>query len=159
MDQVGTVGHVEHVLVRPTLVKHAIEVGTNDPLVALVEAGIEIEDRLSRAIDEAARFAMRHRAIAADQIVRELDDHPNPAKPAALEKCGAKLRDGFDLIFRHRELPRQTWVFRIQFRADGVPKCWLPKAPLAVAIRTTLIVVRRRACRRDRRDQSSSTYS
>ena len=54
-----------------------------------------------------------------ERVQRELDDHPNPAKPAALEKCGAKLRDGFDLIFRHRELPRQTWVFRIQFRADG----------------------------------------
>src|ERR1043165_1698912 len=48
--------------VRPALLQDAIEVRLHDALVAIVESGEELDDRFARAIDEAARLAMRDRA-------------------------------------------------------------------------------------------------
>ena len=87
---------------RPALAQHAIEVRAHDGFIAGVDAGEELEDGLARTIDEAACFAMRHRAVAADQVERQLDDHPNTTEPAALEECGGDLRVRFVFEFRHR---------------------------------------------------------
>src|SRR5262245_9483987 len=77
---------VEGLFARPALGEHALEVGANRALVAQREAGMEIEDGLAREFDQAARLAMGDRRVAADQVERELHDHANPAKLAALEK-------------------------------------------------------------------------
>src|SRR4051795_8623199 len=63
---------------------------------------MQFEDRFARAIDQAARLAMRDRHVAADEIHRQLDDHPNTAESSALEECGADLRQRFGLEFWHR---------------------------------------------------------
>src|SRR5947207_2724034 len=65
---------------------------------------MQIEDRFARAFDQAARFAIRDCRIAADQIHRQLHDHPNAAEPAPLEERGAHLRRRFSLEFRHRSV-------------------------------------------------------
>src|SRR3954451_2030658 len=60
---------------------------------------MQFEDRFARAIDQAARLAMRDRHVAADEIHRQLDDHTNTAESSALEECGADLRQRFGLEF------------------------------------------------------------
>ena len=37
-------------------------------------------------MNQAMRFAVGDRDVAADEIVRQLDDHANPAEPAALDE-------------------------------------------------------------------------
>ena len=70
---------VERLFMRPAAGQNALKVRPDDPLVALFEAGMELEDRFSGAADQAPRFAMRHGHIAADEIERELDDHSDAA--------------------------------------------------------------------------------
>src|SRR6185436_8259769 len=77
---------------RPALLQHAHEMRLDRALVPIFESGKQLEDGLPRAFDEAARLAMRHRAIAADQVERELDDHANTTEPSAIEECGGDLR-------------------------------------------------------------------
>src|SRR5262245_28260372 len=79
----------ERRFVRPPLHEHALEVRGDDPLVAQFETGMEIEDRFARAVDQATGLAMRDRHVAADQVQRQLDDHPDAAKSAPLVKSGA----------------------------------------------------------------------
>src|SRR5687768_5934792 len=108
VDQfVGT--GVTDLFVRPALLQHALKVRLDDALVTHLETGEELEDGLARALDEAARLTMGDRAITADQIQRELDDHPDTTEPPALEKCGVVLRLRLVFEFRHRVLsPAQT---------------------------------------------------
>ena len=87
---------------RPALAEHPFEVRTDDAVVTLFERGVQFEDRFARAIDQSARLAMRDRHVAADEIHRQLDDHPNTAESSALEERGADFRHRFGLKFRHR---------------------------------------------------------
>src|SRR5437762_3095731 len=66
-----------------------------------METGMEVEDGLARAVDEAAGLAVRHGHVAADEVQRELDDHPDAAKSAPLVKGGADFRRRIDFKFRH----------------------------------------------------------
>src|SRR4051794_33726490 len=79
IDQFGAAG-TEQLGVWPALAEHPFEVRPNDAVVTLFERGMQFEDRFARAIDQAARLAMRDRHVAADEIHRQLDDHPNTAE-------------------------------------------------------------------------------
>src|ERR1700682_5871740 len=86
----------------PALRDDGLEMGANQALVSLLKGGMQIEDGLARAVDEAQRFAMRDRHVGADEVVGELDDHPNTAEPAALKKRRAHFRRRIGLDLGHR---------------------------------------------------------
>ena len=83
---------VAELFFRPALLQHAAEARLHDALVAHFESGEQLQDRFARAIDEATGLAMRDRAVAADEIERELHDHPNTTEAAAFEERGVGLR-------------------------------------------------------------------
>lgn len=76
----------------PALLQHATETRLHDPLVAHFESGEELDNRFARAVDEASRLAMRNRSVTADEVQRELDDHPNTTEAAAFKERGVGLR-------------------------------------------------------------------
>ena len=86
IDDFAVVGIQRH-FTRPSLRENALEMRADDALVSLFKIGMEIEDGLSRALHEALGLAMADRHVAADQVVRQLDDHANPAQAAALYKA------------------------------------------------------------------------
>src|SRR5881409_1350240 len=87
-----------------------------DAFVPVFKLGMKIEDRLAGTLDEALRFAMGDRHVAADQVVRQLDDHSNPAQAAALDEGGAHLRSHFRLEFRHVWSRGETRGTEVTFR-------------------------------------------
>lgn len=86
----------------PALAEDALEVWSHDALVSIGETGIELNDGLACAFDEAACFAMRHGHVATDEVMGELDDHSNTAEPPTLDKRGWGLLNQLDFEFRHR---------------------------------------------------------
>src|SRR5579863_5341134 len=77
---------IEHLRTGPALGDDPLEERPDEALVAVGELRVQLEDGFARALDQALRFAMRDREIAADEVLRKLDDHPNSSEPAALEK-------------------------------------------------------------------------
>src|SRR5258708_34428004 len=78
-----------------------LEVRPHEPFITLLKCGVQIEDGLARAVDEAERFAMRDRHVGADEVMGELDAHPNAAEPSALEKRRPHLRVRIGLCLGH----------------------------------------------------------
>src|ERR1700753_3272920 len=64
----------------------AFEVRPADSFEALTECGMQIENRFSRAFDEAAGLAVGDAGIARAQVHRQLDDHPDTTQPAAFKE-------------------------------------------------------------------------
>ena len=97
---------VERLFMRPAAGQNALKVWPDDPLVALLEPRMKLEDRLSRTADEASCFAMRHGHVTPDEIERELDDHPDTAEASPLEKRRADFHRRIHCVFAHAQLPR-----------------------------------------------------
>src|SRR5207302_2933276 len=99
---------VERLLVRPAAGQEALEIGADDPFVALLESWMQLQDRLARATDQASRLAVRHGHVAADEIERELHDHANTAKAPPLENRRADFHRRIHCVFAHAQLPRSN---------------------------------------------------
>src|SRR6266849_5783636 len=100
--------------------------GADDPLISIPEFWMEIEDRFAGALHEALRFAMGDCHVAADQVVRQLDDHSNPAQAASLKERGAHLRSHFRLELGHVWSRGETRGAKDAFRIPKKQESLLP---------------------------------
>src|ERR1041385_4373801 len=107
IDRVAVAGG-EGRFVRPALREDALEVRRDDALVAQLETRVEVEDRLARALDQATGLAMRDGEVGADEVQRQLDDHPDTAKSAPFVKRGADFRRRIDFKLGHHVVVRSN---------------------------------------------------